>query len=198
MTAAVQKDANAFIDYMKALKLPKETEQEQQVRKNALIEASFHAAEIPLEVANTALEVLELAVEVVRLGNKNAITDAATAGVLARAALSGQDECSHQPDGNGSGTKSANHAGQAGNHREKRIESRKQPEKYFYRNEAICHCINAYGSQLPLSQTNIITAADRHHHHWLLSSPTIRDGSVVYSCCHAYEHPGGHNAGLSK
>ena len=89
MTAAVQKDANAFIDYMKALKLPKETEQEQQVRKNALIEASFHAAEIPLEVANTALEVLDLAVEVVRLGNKNAITDAATAGVLARAALSG-------------------------------------------------------------------------------------------------------------
>jgi len=89
MTTAVQRDANAFIDFMNVLKLPKETEQEQAIRKNALQEASIHAAEIPLEVACSALEILKLATEVVRLGNKNAITDAATAGVLARASLSG-------------------------------------------------------------------------------------------------------------
>ena len=89
LTEAVQKDADSFMDYMKALKLPKQTEQELAARKNALLEASYKAASVPLEVACSALEVLKLAAEVVQLGNKNAITDAATAGVLARAALSG-------------------------------------------------------------------------------------------------------------
>ena len=89
LTEAVQKDADSFMDYMKAIKLPRQTEQEVAIRNNALQEASYGAAAVPLEVACSALEVLKLANEVVRLGNKNAITDAATAGVLARAALSG-------------------------------------------------------------------------------------------------------------
>ncbi len=89
LTTAVQKDANSFVDYMNALKLPKGTEQEQFARKNALQEASYNAAVAPLEVAHAALEILKLTIDVVQFGNKNAITDGATAGVLARASLSG-------------------------------------------------------------------------------------------------------------
>jgi formiminotetrahydrofolate cyclodeaminase len=51
--------------------------------------ATVTAAEVPLATARDALRVMELADEVARKGNVNAVTDAATAGWLALAAMQG-------------------------------------------------------------------------------------------------------------
>jgi glutamate formiminotransferase/formiminotetrahydrofolate cyclodeaminase len=86
---AVQQDAAAFEAVMEAYRLPKGTAEEQAARLQAVEGATLHATEVPLNVARRAVRVMELASEVVRLGNLNAITDAATGFTLARAALAG-------------------------------------------------------------------------------------------------------------
>lgn len=89
LTAAVQRDAQAFAAVMAAYKLPKETEEERAKRLAAIQNATLEAARVPLEVAGKAVEVIELAAQVVAQGNLNAISDGATGGALARAALTG-------------------------------------------------------------------------------------------------------------
>lgn len=89
LTAAIQQDSAAFEAVMAALKLPKETEEQQAERGRAIEEATLGAAQVPLEVAGKAVEVLELAVEAVTFGNLNAISDGASGATLARAALTG-------------------------------------------------------------------------------------------------------------
>ncbi len=87
LAAAVQTDATAFDKVIAAYELPKDTPQEQQARNQEVEKATLTAAQIPLEVASNAVKVLELAVAVATNGNTNAITDAGTAGTLARAAM---------------------------------------------------------------------------------------------------------------
>jgi len=89
MREAVIKDAAAYEAYMKARRLPQETEQQKSERINAIQAASINAAEVPLEVARTALHILSLAVRAAELGNVNAVSDAGTGGALARAAIRG-------------------------------------------------------------------------------------------------------------
>lgn len=87
LEASVAKDADAFQLVMKAYALPKES-QEEQVHRSEAIESAIHkAAEVPLQVASTVTRVLELALQVTQYGNINAITDAGSAGMLAIAAL---------------------------------------------------------------------------------------------------------------
>jgi formiminotetrahydrofolate cyclodeaminase len=82
-------DARAFDKVMKAYALPKETDDDKKVRSAAIQEALKKAASVPLETASLALEVLEAARDVAPKGNPNAITDIATAGLLAEAAIRG-------------------------------------------------------------------------------------------------------------
>jgi glutamate formiminotransferase / formiminotetrahydrofolate cyclodeaminase len=84
---AVSGDAEAFDAVMAAMKLPKDTEAQQQTRANAIEQATYQAAAVPLEVAGLAAQVIELAAEVAEKGNTNAITDGASAAAMARAAL---------------------------------------------------------------------------------------------------------------
>ncbi|NWF71313.1 MAG: glutamate formimidoyltransferase [Chloroflexi bacterium] len=84
---AVTQDAQAFDAVMEAMRLPKDTETEQKARAEALERATHGAAAVPLHVAKSAAKVLELAAEAAETGNTNAITDAASAGAMARAAL---------------------------------------------------------------------------------------------------------------
>ena len=86
---AVQKDADAFARVMDAFRLPKQTENEKNTRKQAVREAMQYAAEIPLATAEKAVRVIELAAQAAELGNANAITDAGTGAALAQAALTG-------------------------------------------------------------------------------------------------------------
>lgn len=82
----IDKDSNAYNDVMAAFKLPKSTEQERNNREGAIQEALIHAALVPLDVARDALKVIELAGKAVKQGNKNAVTDAAVAVMMARTA----------------------------------------------------------------------------------------------------------------
>jgi glutamate formiminotransferase / formiminotetrahydrofolate cyclodeaminase len=89
LTAAVEQDAAAFEAYIQAVRLPKNTPAEEQVRTQAIEQATRHAAEVPFETAQRAAAVMALAVQAASLGNLNAICDAGTAVALGRAALTG-------------------------------------------------------------------------------------------------------------
>jgi formiminotetrahydrofolate cyclodeaminase len=82
----IDKDSNAYNDVMAAFKLPKGTEQERNNREAAIQEALIHATLVPLDVARDAFKIIELAGKVVKQGNKNAVTDAAVAVMMARTA----------------------------------------------------------------------------------------------------------------
>ena len=88
LTEAIKEDAKAFDELMAAFRLPKETEEEKAARARAIYETSINAAQAPLVTARMALDVLGLADRIAQIGNLNAITDAATAGALSRAAVS--------------------------------------------------------------------------------------------------------------
>ncbi len=87
LTDAVEDDSAAFEAVMGALKLPKSTEEEQEVRKTAIKIATLNAAHIPLDTVAHSVKVMELAALCARDGNVNAISDAMSASALARAAL---------------------------------------------------------------------------------------------------------------
>lgn len=86
---AIQKDAESFNGYMAALRMPKETEQEQLARREAMQQGLKEAALVPLEVAKTTVKIFPIAQAVVQKGNTNAITDGLAAALLSRSAVLG-------------------------------------------------------------------------------------------------------------
>lgn len=82
----IDKDSNVYNDVIAAFKLPKGTEQERNNREGAIQEALTSATLVPLDVARDAFKIIKLAGKVVRQGNKNAVTDAAVAVMMARTA----------------------------------------------------------------------------------------------------------------
>ncbi len=89
MHLAVEKDAEAFESYMKARRLPQDTDQQKADRLRAIQAATINAAEVPLHVARQAVQILGLARKAAELGNVNAISDAGSAAAFAQAALEG-------------------------------------------------------------------------------------------------------------
>lgn len=85
----INRDSVAFSKVMDAFKMPKETDEEKEMRTVQIQKAFKIAATIPLEVARKSKEIIDLAKAVVLKGNKNAITDGAVAGMLARTAALG-------------------------------------------------------------------------------------------------------------
>ena len=86
LTAAIDRDAEAYSEVMAAFKLPKATDQEKELRKLEIQKAFKHAALVPMEVAKHAVKVIELAGRAVESGNKNAVTDGVVAAMNARTA----------------------------------------------------------------------------------------------------------------
>jgi glutamate formiminotransferase/formiminotetrahydrofolate cyclodeaminase len=74
---------------MNAYRLPKITPQEKEERKQRIQTATLLAAQVPMQVAQTAVEILKYAQTMVLHGNLNAISDAGSAAALAGAAISG-------------------------------------------------------------------------------------------------------------
>jgi len=89
LTSAIEADSAAFDAVMAARKLPKGTDEEKAARHAAVQAATLHATQVPLETARLSLQALELALVVAQSGNVNATTDAAVAGLMARAAVEG-------------------------------------------------------------------------------------------------------------
>jgi glutamate formiminotransferase/formiminotetrahydrofolate cyclodeaminase len=85
----VQRDADAYAAVSAATKLPKEPAPAAAARATALREALLGAARVPLETARAATAVTRLAATVAVSGNRNAVSDAGVAALLAEAACRG-------------------------------------------------------------------------------------------------------------
>ncbi len=84
LTAAIAEDAAAFTEVMAAFRLKDVDETEKQA---AIEAATIHAGEVPLRVAYLSRDAARLAAQMARLGNVNAVSDAAAGVLLAAAAV---------------------------------------------------------------------------------------------------------------
>ncbi len=82
----MEQDAEAFNTFFAALKMPKETPEEKTLRTARMQEGLKEAAIVPLETLSACQLLAGLAETAARRGNGNAVTDAGTAALLARAA----------------------------------------------------------------------------------------------------------------
>lgn len=80
-------DANAFNDVIAAYRMPKTGEQERAARSAAIQQGLKKAAEVPMGVAERALEAMDMIETAVEKGNKHAVTDGAVAAMMARNAV---------------------------------------------------------------------------------------------------------------
>lgn len=85
----VDEDTDAFNQIMTAYGLPKATDEEKQVRKQAIQAATKNAIRVPLETMKTALASMELIAEMAAKGNPNSVSDAGVAILAAKAAVKG-------------------------------------------------------------------------------------------------------------
>jgi formiminotetrahydrofolate cyclodeaminase len=84
LTDLIDKDTDAFNEVMKALQMPKETEEQKEQRRTILQTAFKQAAEIPMETARKCVQILHVAHIVAEKGNKNSISDAAVSALMAQ------------------------------------------------------------------------------------------------------------------
>ena len=82
-------DSDAFDRVMEGYAMPKISDEEKDVRREAIRTATLTAAEVPFETARLALGLLEVLPQLARDGNANAVTDVGVAGLLASAAAKG-------------------------------------------------------------------------------------------------------------
>jgi formiminotetrahydrofolate cyclodeaminase len=78
----IQKDVDAFNDYIACLKMPKD-----EKRTVALQKAVLNATSVPWELAKECYSLMDMAEYVIEHGNKQAVSDGAIAVVLLNAAL---------------------------------------------------------------------------------------------------------------
>tara|TARA_B110000444_G_scaffold190471_2_gene180103 strand:+ start:13824 stop:14453 length:630 start_codon:yes stop_codon:yes gene_type:complete len=82
-------DSDAFDAVMASFKLPKDSDEDKDARRNAIRNATLVATEIPHETAKLALELLRHLPDLASKGNANAVSDVGVAGLLASAACKG-------------------------------------------------------------------------------------------------------------
>jgi formiminotetrahydrofolate cyclodeaminase len=88
LLSLVQRDADAYTALVEARRLPKEA-LERDARAAAIEMAGTTATEVPLETARLAAETLKLAVRMAPIGNRNTVSDAGVAALLAAASARG-------------------------------------------------------------------------------------------------------------
>ena len=82
-------DSQAFDRVMDSFGLPKTTDEEKSIRRDAIRGATLEAAVVPFETASLAMQLLILLPELAAKGNGNAVSDVGVAGLLASAAAKG-------------------------------------------------------------------------------------------------------------
>jgi len=82
----VDEDTNAFNKIMSAFKLPKNSDEDKAIRKQAIQDATKFAIQVPFDVMKLCYESMEVAKAMAEIGNPNSVTDA---GVGALAAVAG-------------------------------------------------------------------------------------------------------------
>jgi formiminotetrahydrofolate cyclodeaminase len=83
----LQADVEAYTAVSQAMKMPRETEGEKAARAEALQKALKKATVVPLQIASACVEVIGLCQPVAEKGNKNAVSDAGVAILMAEAGL---------------------------------------------------------------------------------------------------------------
>src|SRR2546422_11509999 len=89
LLALVDRDAQAYDEVVRALRLPKGTDAEKQTRSEALERATLFAIETPLAIADACAALMGMASEMTDMGNPNAVSDVGVAALLAYAGLRG-------------------------------------------------------------------------------------------------------------
>lgn len=82
----MDEDTEAFNNFMKVMKMPRDTDAQKAARKAAMAVASKQATEVPLRTLEKCAQMASLAVKAVRFGNRNAVSDGGSAVLLAEAA----------------------------------------------------------------------------------------------------------------
>ncbi|MFA5033843.1 MAG: cyclodeaminase/cyclohydrolase family protein [bacterium] len=85
----IEEDEQAFNKVMSGYKLPKNTDEEKQIRSNAIQSALKEAVNVPLEVIRNVRIAIELAFLCASKGNTNSISDAGVAGLELHASALG-------------------------------------------------------------------------------------------------------------
>jgi len=89
LLALVDRDAQAYDEVIRALRLPKETDAQRRSRAEALERANLFAIEAPLAIADACAVLMGVASEMATRGNVNAVSDVGVAALLAYAGLRG-------------------------------------------------------------------------------------------------------------
>jgi len=89
LLALVDRDAQAYDEVVRALRLPKGTDAEKRARSEALERATLFAIEAPLAIADACAALMGMACELSDKGNVNAVSDVGVAALLAYAGLRG-------------------------------------------------------------------------------------------------------------
>lgn len=85
----VDEDTRAFNSIMEAFGLPKNSDEEKEIRRLAIEKATLYAIEVPFEVMNTAFAAFEIAETMVINGNPNSVTDAGVGALALLACVEG-------------------------------------------------------------------------------------------------------------
>ncbi len=85
----VDEDTNAFNKIIEGFRMPKSTEEEKQLRKEAIEEATKYATEIPFQVMQTACDSMEVMQEMLKNGLPSSLSDAGVGVLCAKTAVTG-------------------------------------------------------------------------------------------------------------
>ncbi|MDR2009570.1 MAG: glutamate formimidoyltransferase [Bacteroidales bacterium] len=85
----VDEDTNAFNKIMEAFGLPKSTEEEKTIRKQAVQDATKYAIEVPLKTMQLCCDSMEVMLEMAKTGLEASISDAGVGALAARAGVQG-------------------------------------------------------------------------------------------------------------
>ncbi len=85
----VDEDTNAFNKIMNAFSLPKKTDEDKAIRKQAIQDATKYAIEVPYRTLQKSRETFEICKLMIETGNPNSITDGAVGILCAKAACVG-------------------------------------------------------------------------------------------------------------
>lgn len=89
LIALVDEDTNAFNKIMDALGLPKKTEEEKEIRKQAIEDASKYAIEVPFKTMEVAFSAFKVVEAMVNDGNPASVSDAGVGAMCCRSAVMG-------------------------------------------------------------------------------------------------------------
>ena len=85
----IDEDTRAFNKIMDAFSLPKSTEEEKKIRKNAIQDATKYAIEVPYKVMEICYESMQVMKAMAEIGNPNSVSDAGVGAIAARGGVLG-------------------------------------------------------------------------------------------------------------